>query len=108
MLWTRKNITAVFSEDIPGGSSDEFIWVELRNRKGLMTLMGLYYRHLEFHWELDDQICKEITDSCRNDRVVTVRDFNFPNIDWFYHSTRGLDDVGFVKACSGTFFTINM
>ena len=37
----RENITA---GDISKDSTIESIWVELRNKKGEITLIGLYYR----------------------------------------------------------------
>ena len=66
--------------------------VELRNKKGEITLIGLYYRPPNSRREIEEQICKEITDSSKKNRVVIVGDFNFPNIDWDSHSIRGLDE----------------
>lgn len=31
-------------------------------------------------------MCREIADSCKNNWVVLLGDFNFPDIDWFSHS----------------------
>jgi len=40
----RENITAVLRGNISEDSPTESIWVELKNKKGEITLRGLYYR----------------------------------------------------------------
>ena len=40
----RESITAVLRGDISEISATESIWVELRNKKGEITLIGLYSR----------------------------------------------------------------
>lgn len=42
----RENMTAVLRDDILGASSNEAIQVELRNKKGMGNLIGLYCRPL--------------------------------------------------------------
>ena len=68
----RENITAVLRADISKGLATESIWVELRNKKGEITLTGLYYRPPNSQREIEDQICKEMTDSSKKNRVVIV------------------------------------
>lgn len=43
------------------------------------------------------QICQEITDSCRSNKVVVVGDFNFPNIDRANRGVNGSNGVQFLK-----------
>ena len=99
-LLIRENITAVLRGDI---SATESIWVELRNKKGEIILIGLYYRPPNSRQEIEEQICKEITDSSKKNRVVIVGDFNFPNIDWDSHSIRELDGEKFVECIQEEF-----
>ena len=66
-------------------------------------MIGLYYRPPNSQREIDEQLCKEITDNSKKNRVVIVGDFNFPNIDWDSHSIRGLDGEKFVKRIQGEF-----
>ncbi|XP_059807673.1 uncharacterized protein LOC132381975 [Hypanus sabinus] len=84
-LLARENITAMLWQDRLGGSSKETIWVELRNRKGVISLIGVYYRPPNGERELEEQICKEIADICIKHKVVIMGDFNFPHIDWEAH-----------------------
>ena len=39
-LLVKENITAVLQRDTSEGSYGEPIWVELRNRKGVVTMLG--------------------------------------------------------------------
>ncbi|XP_062920044.1 uncharacterized protein LOC134354760 isoform X1 [Mobula hypostoma] len=102
-LLVRENVTAVLSQDRLEGLSTESLWVELRNRKGMATLMGLYYRPPNSQRELEEQICREIADNCRKQKVVVVGDFNFPHVDWDSHTVRGLDGLEFVKCVQESF-----
>ena len=43
-LLIREKVTAKQREDTLVGSCSEAIWVELRNRSGTITLLGLCYR----------------------------------------------------------------
>eukprot|EP00061_Rhincodon_typus_P015920 g43866.t1 len=45
--------------------------------------------------EIKKQVCKEISVICKNNRVVMVGDFNFPNMHWDCHSDEGLDEEEF-------------
>ena len=66
-------------------------------------MIGLYYKPPNSRREIEEQICKEITDSSKKNRVVIVGDFNFPNIDWDSHSIRGLDGEKFVECIQEEF-----
>ena len=61
----RENITAVLRGDISEGSPTESIWVELKYKNVEITLIILYYRPPNSQWKIEEQICKEITDSCK-------------------------------------------
>ena len=102
-LLVRENVTAVLRQDRLGSLSTEALWVELRNRKGMTTLMGLYYRPPNSQRELEEQISREIADSCKKHKVVIVGDFNFPHINWDSHTVKGLDGVEFVKCVQENF-----
>jgi len=69
------NSMVVMRGDISKGLPTESIWVELKNRKGENTLIGLYYRPPNSQREIEEQTCKEITDSCKKNRAVIVGDF---------------------------------
>lgn len=42
--------------------------------------------------------------SCKNNWIVMVRDFSFPNIDWDCYSTKSLDGLEFVKYVQESLF----
>ena len=65
----RENITAVLRGGKSEGLATESIWVELRNKKGEITLIGLYYRPPNSQREIEEEIC-EITESSKINRVV--------------------------------------
>ena len=102
-LLVRENLMAVLWKDRLENSSREAIWVELRNGKGVVTLIGVYYRPPNGEHELEEQMCKEIADICSKHKVVIVGDFNFPHIDWEAHSVKGLDGLEFVKCVQDSF-----
>ena len=102
-LLVRENVTAVLRQDKLEGLSTESLWVELRNRKGMVTLVGVYYRPPNSQRELEEQICREIVGNCRKHKVVVVGDFNFPHIDWDSHAVKGLDGLEFVKCVQDSF-----
>ncbi|PLS49478.1 hypothetical protein CYV29_15670, partial [Carnobacterium maltaromaticum] len=97
-LLVKEDITAVLKEGTMEDSSSEAIWAELRNRKGAVTMLGLYYRPPNSEREIEVQICKQIMERCRSNRVVVIGDFNFPNIDWDSLSVRGPDGAEFVRS----------
>ena len=51
---------AVLGENTSEGSYSEAIWVELRNRKGVVTMLGVYYRPPNCQREIEEQICRQI------------------------------------------------
>lgn len=65
-------------------------------------MLGLLYGPLNSRCELQEEICREIPDSCST-RVVMVGDFIFPNIDRDFHCAKGLDAVEFVKCVLESF-----
>ena len=98
-----ENITEVLRGDIAEDSHTVSIWVECRNKKGEITLIGLYQRPPNSQPEIEEQKCKEIIKSSKKNSVVIVGDFNFPNIDWDSHSIRGLDGEKFVECIQEEF-----
>lgn len=48
------------------------IWVKLKNKKGMMTLLGVYLRTPNSLWESEEQRCQEIACSCRSNKVIVV------------------------------------
>ncbi|XP_059826924.1 uncharacterized protein LOC132394603 [Hypanus sabinus] len=102
-LLVRENLMAVLWKDRLESSSREAIWVELKNGKGAVTLIGVYYRPPNGARELEEQMCKEIADICSKHKVVIVGDFNFPHVDWEAHSVKGLDGLEFVKCVQDSF-----
>ena len=67
----------------------ESIWLEVRNRKDVMTLFGIYYRPQNSREEVKESICRQIMETCRTSRVVIVGDFNYPKVDWEKWGTEG-------------------
>ncbi|XP_059807923.1 uncharacterized protein LOC132382078 [Hypanus sabinus] len=102
-LLVRENLMAVLWKDRLESSSREAIWMELKNGKGAVTLIGVYYRPPNGARELEEQMCKEIADICSKHKVVIVGDFNFPHVDWEAHSVKGLDGLEFVKCVQDSF-----
>lgn len=60
----QEDITAVLRDDILGGWPTKAKWVDISNKKGMINLMGSYYRH-PIIWSM--------------------------NIDWKSHGTKGFD-----------------
>lgn len=90
-LLVKEDVTAAVRGDITHGASSEVIWVELRNKKGMITLLEVYNRHPNSQQESEEQICQETAGSYMSNKVVVVGDFNFPNIDRECHSAKGLN-----------------
>eukprot|EP00061_Rhincodon_typus_P000882 g13077.t1 len=61
-------------------------------------MLGLYYRPPNSEHETEVQICGQIMERWRSNRVVVMGDFNFPNIDWDSVSVRGLDGAELVRS----------
>lgn len=68
----------------------------MRNEKGMITLLILYYRPLNGQRELEEQICRETAEIYKNNRVVIVGYFNIFNLDWDCHNAMSSDGVEFV------------
>eukprot|EP00061_Rhincodon_typus_P019076 g48527.t1 len=93
----RDHITAVLREGTSEGSCTEALWVDLRNRKGEITMLGIFYRPPYSPWETEEQICSQILEKSEKSRVVVVGDFDFPIIDRDSLRTRVLDREQFVR-----------
>ena len=88
-----------------GDLQTEVIWAEVRNRKGAVTLLGVYYRPPNSNREVEEEIAKQIMDRCGGHRVVIVGDFNFPNIDWNLCRSNSSDGAVFVQCVQEGFLT---
>jgi len=77
-LLVKENITAVLRKDISEGSGSKAIWAELRNRKGAVTMLGVYYRPPNSQQVIEEQICRQILERCQNNEVVVVGILTFP------------------------------
>lgn len=44
--------------------------------------MGLNYRPPSSQHAFEEQMCREIAESCKNIRGILLGNFNFLNIDW--------------------------
>ncbi|XP_062901339.1 uncharacterized protein LOC134345105 [Mobula hypostoma] len=104
-LLVRDTITATERVGNVAGSSFESVWVEVRNRKGAVTLLGGFYRPPGSSRDTEEQIGRQILERCKNNRVVIMGDFNFPNIDWHLISSKGLDGAEFVKCVQDGFLS---
>jgi len=104
-LLIRDNITAAEREVVEDGLSIESLWVEVRNRKGAVTLLGVFYRPPNSNRDVEEQIGRQILDKCRSNRVVVMGDFNFPSIDWNHLSAYSLDGADFVRCVQEGFLT---
>ena len=102
VLLIKDSITAAerqFEEDL----TTEVVWAEVRNRKGAVTLLGVFYRPPNSNRDVEEKIAKQILDRCGSHRVVVMGDFNFPNIDWNLYNSNSLDGVSFCPVCAGGF-----
>ncbi|XP_067904856.1 uncharacterized protein [Heterodontus francisci] len=81
------------------------MWVEVRNRKGAVALLGVFYRPPNSNRDTEEQIGRQILERCRSNRVVVMGDFNFPNIDWNLLSANSLDGADFVRCVQEGFLT---
>ena len=88
-----------FDED----SSTEVVWAEVRNRKGEVTLLGVFYRPPKSSRDGEERIAKMILDRSDNNRIVVMGNFNFTNIDWKRYSSNTLDGSVFCPMCAGGF-----
>lgn len=73
-VWNRRSVRCLFDQ---GWYNDNThwghiwvavqwgLWVDIRNRKGMVILTGLYYKPPFSQWELAVQIYRNITDSCK-------------------------------------------
>ena len=59
-----------FEGDLP----TEVIWAEVRNRKGAVTLLGVFYRPPNSNRDVEEEIAKQIMDRCGGHRVVVMGD----------------------------------
>lgn len=53
--------------------------------------------------QLEEQICWEVVDSSKINRVVIEGDFNFPNVDWVGHIAKVLNGMEFSKNVQESF-----
>ncbi|XP_059801229.1 uncharacterized protein LOC132378374 [Hypanus sabinus] len=104
-LLIRHSVTAAMKVDIMEGLYTESLWVEVRNRKGSITLLGVFCRPPNSNRDIEEQIGKQILEICNNNRVVMMEDFNFPNSDWHLPGAKGLDGVEFVRCVQEGFLT---
>ena len=104
-LLIRDSVTAVEKVDAMEGLSTESLWVEVRNRKWSLTLLGVFYRPPNSDRDVEERIGKQILERCNNNRVGVMGDFNFPNIDWNLPKARGLDGEEFVRCVQEGFLT---
>eukprot|EP00061_Rhincodon_typus_P018525 g47730.t1 len=70
-LLIREHIIVVLREDTSEGSCCEALWMELRNTKGKITMLGVFYRPPNSPWEIEEQICSQILE--RSKRVARER-----------------------------------
>eukprot|EP00061_Rhincodon_typus_P000197 g10876.t1 len=61
-------------------------------------MLGLYYGPPNSEREIEAQICRQIMERWRSNKVVVMGDFKCPNIDWDSLSVRGLDGAEFVRS----------
>eukprot|EP00061_Rhincodon_typus_P000587 g12144.t1 len=66
-------------------------------------MSGLYDRPPNSEREIEVQICGQIMERCRSNRLVVMGDFNFPYIDWDSLGVRGLDGAEFVRSIQDGF-----
>ena len=71
------------------GASNEVLRVELMNKKGTATLLGVYYRPPDSQREIEEQICANSRRGIKIMSVIILGDFNFPNINWDCHQVQG-------------------
>ena len=96
-LLVKESITVVQREDDREEIGIESVWVELRSKKGEITLLGVYYRPPNSPKSVEEGICRGILDRCRKNRVVVVGDFNFPGVNWRGPRAGGTEGEEFVN-----------
>jgi len=52
-------------EDVPEGRRTESLWLEIRNEKGVITLISVLYRPLTSGKHVEEQICKKLQRKAR-------------------------------------------
>ena len=95
-LLVKDGITVV-ERMLDEDSSTEVVWAEVRNRKGEVTLLGVFYRPPNSSRNVEERIARMILEKSESNRVVVMGDFNFPNIDWESYSSSTLDGSVFVQ-----------
>ena len=60
-------------------------------------MLGVYYRPPDSPRAVEEGICRDILDKCRENRVVVVGDFNLPGVDWKVPRAGGSDGEEFVR-----------
>ena len=55
-----------FDEDL----SVEVVWAEIRNRRGKVTLLGVFYRPPKSSREVEERIVETIRDRCESNREL--------------------------------------
>lgn len=84
--------TAVLREDILEDTSTEALWVELKSKKGAITIMGLYCRPFNSQRDIEDSIRRQITDGCKSHRMSLTT-----NIEWELCRAGRLEREEFVR-----------
>ena len=103
-LLVKESITVV-ERTFDVDSNVEVVWAEIRNRKGEVTLLGVFYRPPKSSRDVEERIAKMILDRSESSRVVVMGDFNFTNIDWNSYSSSTLEGSVFVQCVQEGFLT---
>ncbi|XP_078410452.1 uncharacterized protein LOC144687812 [Cetorhinus maximus] len=101
-LLVRNEIKSIARNDV--GSDDvESVWVELRNRKGKNTVMGVVYRPPYSSQDVGHKIHQEIEKACKKGKVtVMMGDFNI-QVEWENQFGSGSQEKEFVECLQDGF-----
>ena len=82
-LYVKSNIQSVLMTDIKANHDIESVWVDILMRNKSYRI-GAFYRPPDQSQDLDVEMVKEIESAChsKENGIIIMGDFNFPNIQW--------------------------
>ena len=91
-IWVKDSIVSRESGDIKEGNNvKNSVWVEIRDCNNSKILGGCFYRALGGKEE-EERFHGEFKRACGKGRVLIMRDFNLPGIDWVQEQGKGRAD----------------
>ena len=99
----RNDVKSIASSDT-GSEGIESLWIELRNRKGKKTLMGVMYRPPSNSQDVGQKINQEIEKAYKKGNITIIMgDFNM-QVDWENQVGSGSQEKEFMECLRDVFF----